>query len=369
MTTTTTSPAPPHAEDTAARATAPGGLTWTVFRLHRWALWMWIAYVAVGSGLLLWAWGPAANGLESVAAGCDLGGPAQPYCANGVYEALSTYQEFMRLGFFAILLAPLLVGAWAAASLTARELETGTAELAWTQSVTPARWLTAKLALPAVVATAGTALLLGLYRLAHLEGAPLFTEIRQWTPSWWNEDLFTAMGVVVLPRVLCAVAVGVLLGLLLKRTLASLGTGLVLVGGGIFAFVLGRRFLWPTEIRYGRDTPAGSPYTSTDPGEWQMSTGAVTESGELAGQSGELAGYGCMEAGYGDGGGAFDSDAYYACLEDRGFTDVWISYHPESHRWPLQLMESGIWLVVAALAVFVSYRVIRHRTAPRERAA
>ncbi|MER5476618.1 hypothetical protein ABT026_06500 [Streptomyces sp. NPDC002734] len=363
MTRTLTSPAPYEAEDAATPVKAPGGLPWTVLRLHRWALWLWIAYVCLASGVLLWAWGPAVGELRPLAASCELGGAVQPACARGVYAALGNYQEFMDLGFFAILGAPLLVGGWAAAALTARETETGTAGLAWTQSVSPARWLTTKLALPAVAVTAGMALLLALYRLAYLEGVELFIEIRKWTPSWWNENLLTAMGVVMLPRVLCAVAVGVLLGLLLKRTLASLGTGLLLIAASTFAVTVGRHAFWPTLVRHGRERTGESPYLSHTGSEWQISTGAVTQSGEMTGEAGERAGYGCMEAGYRESHRGFDTDAFYACLKDKGYTDVWIAYHPKSHYWPLQLVESGVWLAVAALAVFLSYRLLRNRTA------
>ncbi|MEU6160161.1 ABC transporter permease [Streptomyces sp. NPDC047130] len=363
MSTTLKSPVPPEAEDAAAPVKAPGGLAWAVFRLHRWALWAWIAYVALAAGVLLWAWGPAANELASLAAACDLGGQTEPSCARNVYQALETYQELMRLGFFAVFGAPFLVGAWAAAAPTAREMETGTAELAWTQSVTPARWLTAKLALPAVVAAAGTTLLLALYRLAHQEGAAAFTAIRHWTPSWYNEDLFTMTGVVMVPRVLCAVAVGVLLGLLLKRSLASLGTGLALLAASTFAVTLGRGYLWPREIRFARAETAGSPYLSLNGSEWQIATGAVTESGELAGDAGETAGYVCMNEGYRDDGPGFDADAFYSCLEDEGYTDIWVAFHNRDDFWPLQLVESGLWLAVALTAVALSYRALRRRTA------
>ncbi|MGW0603566.1 hypothetical protein [Streptomyces sp. NPDC002644] len=363
MNTTLRSPVPPEAEDAAPPVKAPGGLAWAVFRLHRWALWAWIAYVALAAGILLWAWGPAANELASLAGACDLGGRTEPACARHVYQALETYQEFMRLGFFAVFGAPFLVGAWAAAAPTAREMETGTAELAWTQSVTPARWLTAKLALPAVAATAGMTLLLGLYRFAHQEGAASFTAIRHWTPSWWNEDLFTMLGVVMVPRVLCAVAVGVLLGLLLKRSLASLGTGLALLAASTFAVTLGRAYLWPREIRFAKAETADSPYLSHNGSEWQITTGAVTESGELAGDAGETAGYACMDEGYRDDRVGFDADAFYSCLKDEGYTDIWVAFHNESDRWPLQFVESGLWLAVAVAAVVLSYRLLRRRTA------
>jgi len=49
---------------------------------------------------------------------------------------------------------PMLVGIFWGAPLVARELETGTYRLAWTQSITRRRWLTTKLAI-FVVATVG----------------------------------------------------------------------------------------------------------------------------------------------------------------------------------------------------------------------
>ncbi|WP_166021776.1 ABC transporter permease [Streptomyces chilikensis] len=351
--TTTLTPA-----STDAPAKVLGGIARTTLRLHRWALWLWTAYVALGTGLLLWARGPAANELRSLLASCDTGTTVPDACLSRLDAALGSYETLLRTGSYVILLIPFLVGAWAAAALTAREMETGTAHLAWTQSVTPARWLTAKLALPAVAVTAGTTLLLALYRLTHIEGSGPFEAVTHATRSPWGEDFFTGMGVVMVPRVLCGVAVGVLLGLLLRRTLASLGTGLLLMATGTASFTAGRQHLWPAEIRYGYAEDESSPRWDTVNDEWPMDSGAVTRSGELVGYD-----YGCLDAVHPSDGPPGDADDFYACLRADGYTDVWVTYHPEDHFWPLQLVESGIWLAVAALAVFLSYRVLRRRTA------
>ncbi|MFE5212030.1 ABC transporter permease [Streptomyces sp. NPDC056600] len=367
MSATLTPPSPADLDDAPAPVRPPGGRSWTVLRLHRSALWVWIAYVALGAGLLLWAWGPAVNEMRSALATCDMAAGTAPPCATSVHMTANTYQDFLVWGFYAIFLAPLLVGAWAAASLTAREMETGTAQLAWTQSVTPTRWLTTKLTLPAVAVTAGMTLLLALYRLAHLEGAGPYRAIRGETRSWWQEDVFTATGVVMVPRVLCAVAVGVLLGLLLRRTLASLGTGLALMGGGTVAFVVGRHLLWPTEIAYGSTTGSPMPHGDLGHGSRHVADGVVTESGALVEGNGGAADWDCYDAARRQSG--FDADGYFDCLRKEGITDVWTTYHPKSHFWPIQLVESGIWLAVAALAVFLSYRVLRNRTAAGRGAA
>ena len=55
-----------------------------------------------------------------------------------------------------ILLAPAVIGLFWGAPLIARELETGTADLAWNQSVTRTRWLAVKLAIGGLTAMAVT---------------------------------------------------------------------------------------------------------------------------------------------------------------------------------------------------------------------
>ncbi|MFY9864087.1 MAG: ABC transporter permease, partial [Trebonia sp.] len=55
-----------------------------------------------------------------------------------------------------ILLAPAVIGLFWGAPLIARELETGTADLAWNQSVTRTRWLAVKLAIGGLTAMALT---------------------------------------------------------------------------------------------------------------------------------------------------------------------------------------------------------------------
>ncbi|MGW0603568.1 hypothetical protein [Streptomyces sp. NPDC002640] len=351
---------PPATGPDAPPGRAPGGPVRAVLRLHRWAMWLWAAYVAVGAGLLLWAWGPAANELGSVLAGCGAApSPGAGTCALAPQlAALDDYEAWVRLGSYSILFAPVLVGTWAAASLTAREMETGTAHLVWTQSLSPARWLTVKLSLPAVAVTAGMALLLALYRLATLEGVAPRRQINGATLSPWGEDFFTGMGVVMVPRVLCAVALGVLLGLLIRRTLASLGTGLALMSAGTLAFHLGRHLLWPADVRYGYVAGEPSPRWNTADDEWPVDSGALTGSGEPVGYS-----YDCLDAVRPEDGPPGTADDFYACLEKSGLTDVWASYHPESHFWPLQLVESGIWLAVALATVILSYRILRLRTA------
>src|SRR5580692_8666816 len=70
--------------------------------------------------------------------------------------ARSPYDVVFLLSTGIILLAPAVIGLFWGAPLIARELETGTAALAWNQSVTRTRWLAVKLVIGALAAMAVT---------------------------------------------------------------------------------------------------------------------------------------------------------------------------------------------------------------------
>jgi len=52
-----------------------------------------------------------------------------------------------------------------------------------------------------------------------------------------------------------------------------------------------------------------------------------------------------------------DSLDFEACLAGHDGLQNYIHYHPASHYWPLQLVETGILLALAALAVFAVFAV------------
>lgn len=120
----------------------------------------------------------------------------------------------------ALLHVPCGVAAWAGGALTGRELESGTAELARTQSVSPARWLTAKLALAALPLVTGSAVLAVAFdRVWSGDRDVLVTD-------WTWDRVFVPRGPLLPALVLFALATGVLTGLVLRRTLPALGAAL-----------------------------------------------------------------------------------------------------------------------------------------------
>lgn len=135
--------APALDKPSAVRRTKPGpdGLAWTVLRLHRGAMWVWIGYVAISLGLLLWLWGPGSADAQAAFDKLGYGGAQD----NAFQGALSAFLPFIGNSLDTLFYDPLTlariaacaIAVFAAGPLIARELEQGTAQLAWTQSVSP----------------------------------------------------------------------------------------------------------------------------------------------------------------------------------------------------------------------------------------
>src|SRR4029450_7813836 len=129
--------------------------------------------------------------------------------------------EFGGLGDAAryLIVLPALVGLFVGAPLLARELEHGTHRFAWTQSITRRRWLLSKELLIALAVT--------------LRGLVLSAVV-----TWWRQPFdglegrmspsgFEIQGLVVPAYAVFALALGVLAGAALRRSLAAMSLTLV----------------------------------------------------------------------------------------------------------------------------------------------
>ncbi|MCX5529921.1 transporter [Streptomyces sp. NBC_00006] len=189
-------------------------LTWRQLRTQATAV---IAALAALAALLA-ATGPHLAGLHTTA-------------GRGLVQQLSpTDTTLYFVGGVTVLLVPALIGMFWGAPLVSRELETGTHRLAWNQGVTRTRWLVTKLTLTGLTATAATALI-------------------SLAVTWWsspvdqavaaggsdNTDnfvpridpaIFSARGVVPLGYAAFAFALGVLFGIVIRRTLPAMAATL-----------------------------------------------------------------------------------------------------------------------------------------------
>ncbi|MEV0775550.1 hypothetical protein ACIBLA_23710 [Streptomyces sp. NPDC050433] len=335
----------PPAPAPASARTALRGPLWVSVRQHRTALLIAAAAVLVGALILvayrIWA-GSVTD--DFAATGCKPDGPNGPDCsqvARDFSDDMNSFHYVMGYGSLFLQLLPMVLGVFVAGPVVARELESGTYKLAWTQSVSPARWLTAKL-LPFAVPV----LLL----------VPVLTAVRAWTASslpdntaydprpWYEITTYLSLGTLPLAYALFGIAAGALVGLLAARTVPAMSVTLLAFGGVYLALNGAREHLWPTAFA---TTPLDSPGPVGGSTEWWLEGGVIMANGD------RRSGPQCVSV---------DPDMP-ACLADRGATGRYAEYHPASHFWPLQLVETGIVLVLAAACVFAAFKVLRRRHA------
>jgi ABC-2 family transporter protein len=129
-----------------------------------------------------------------------------------------------------VLFVPALLGIFWAAPLIARELETGTYRLAWTQSVTRTRWLAAKLGVVGLSSMVVTGLLS--FMVTWWSSPIDKVEMNRFTPGVFDER-----GIAVIGYAAFAFALGATAGALIRRTLPAMATTLVAFIGARLAFV------------------------------------------------------------------------------------------------------------------------------------
>ncbi|MER5788090.1 hypothetical protein [Streptomyces sp. NPDC001980] len=203
-------PAAPSPTPAPAAASAHRSLR----RLHRPALLVWAVFVLLVTGWLLWLH------LSEVPAErtCPhLPFDSEEYAANCDYSAFTDANNVFNFLGEALSYSCVAVAAWAGGALIGRELESGTAKLAWTQSVSPVRWLAGKLTAAALPLVAGGGLLALVFGRA-------WTSDQDWLVSNWTYDrVFVPRGPLLPALLLFGLAVGALAGIALGRTLPALG--------------------------------------------------------------------------------------------------------------------------------------------------
>ncbi|MFJ3504364.1 MULTISPECIES: ABC transporter permease [unclassified Streptomyces] len=318
------------------------GSYWVTVRQYRRTLWLTGALVlaasAVIGGLRIWDAQYPDVYMED--------GYALPADGNRGFDLLRFGMEQLSLG---MVLLPLLAGAFVAGPLIAREFESGTYKISLTQSVTPAAWLRAKLLTATAVALVTTLALAGVFSTSWGRVS------NTWNLNWSDRGPYEAAGVVLFAYVLAAVAVGALVGQLIRRTLLAMAaTGLVM---GAVLLVLG-------ELRWSFlavKTVTG-PYGAT---LWTPENGFMTETGLLTSSGARFDQTTCwQEAARTPGTDSVDglwNKVQDQCLARNGVTAQYLDYHPQSHFWPTQLIETGILLALAALAAYAAFRVLRAR--------
>jgi hypothetical protein len=264
---------------------------------------------------------------------------ARPGCDLLVNHFRSEFGSLAQVGRWLILLPglALLVGA----PLLAREFEHGTFRLAWTQGISRRRWLLQKTAY----------LSGGLVVLAALLGA---------VAVWWRTPFdhvegrmlpaaFDVEGTVVPAYTLFALAIGVLAGILLRRTLAAVSLAAA-------AFVLTRlgveKLLRPYYL-----APLHRVATGSAPGvharDWVLDDKLVDAVGRrITSAREDLAVVHAQHAG-------IDAQQYLVSL---GWRRV-IEFQPAGRFWEFQAIETAIFVALALCAVWAALWLVRRHPA------
>ncbi len=137
---------------------------------------------------------------------------------------------------------PLLAGMFWGAPLVAREIETGTHRLVWTQSVSRLRWISSKLVIVLGVAAAAT---LAVSLLAVWAFQPLIPVLGNRFRGGW----FDVQGFLPAAYMLFALALGITIGAVWRRTIPAMAA--TLVGYAVVRVPLHsyRHYLLPAHVK------------------------------------------------------------------------------------------------------------------------
>ena len=339
-------------------------MTWLTWRQFR-ALSITAIVALAAIAIVLGATGPhlasmyASSGIPGCRATCTFRATNFLGLVNGIYPAVYT------AGVAAVILAPALIGIFWGAPLIAREIETGTFRLAWTQTITRSRWLGSKLAVPGLAAMAVTE---GLSLMYSWWAAPI-TEAARLAPGAnfptgmgpFSLLAFDAHGIVPLGYAAFAFTLGVTTGTFVRHSLPAMAITLAVFALVQVAMPLGIRPHLFAPIHQnvsvatrfsGQESVAGDTFTLTpdyifgQPGAWVMGSQAVN----AAGQPVSIMPAACLGQHTGDP---------MACIASHGI-EVAVTYQPTSRYWAFQWIETAIFLALAlALAGLCFWRLSR----------
>jgi hypothetical protein len=323
-------------------------MTWLVWRLHRTQLYIAAALLAALTVLLLVTGLQMASQYHSAVAACT----ASDSCAN---LASTLFLGSHAVGFLVIMTlgVPALFGLFWGAPLVASELETGTSQFAWMQSVTRKRWLavTAGEMLLAAAAWGGAVSAL----VTWWSGPDNALQLDQFKPG-----RFDIMGIVPVGYALFAMALGLCAGALLRRALPAIAVtlaGFIVVRAAVTLW-LRPHYLSAVTVTYklfSGYTPTGS--------YWQLAQGIRFPGGGLVPAPNGAAIDGipvgslpsaCAAAASGIRPGP-------SCRQALAAFHGFITYQPASRYWAFQGIEFGIFAALAALLIGVTAVVLLRR--------
>jgi hypothetical protein len=316
--------------------------TWRQFRVPAALTAFLLAVIAILLGIT--GHNVAQSWSASGAATCH--GVCSTAISNFLQDALSGADGMLyKTTAILMYILPALIGIFWGAPLIARELEAGTHRLAWNQSFTRTRWLGTKL----TIVGGASAATVGLLTWAVTSWGHHVDRVRFYriTPL-----MYGARGIVPIAYALFAFALGVTMGMLIRRTVPAMAATLAIYAGAVVSMPLWIRAHLAPAVRatppldvnninglllgaHNRMQVIGG---SSPLKAWVLSNSTITASGHPF--TGPANPQFC-----GPNTGA------ETCLHWIGTLGLRqdIMYQPASHFWQLQWTESGIFVALAVL--------------------
>ena len=245
---------------------------------------------------------------------------------------------------------PLLPGLFWGAPMVASELETGTNQFAWTQSITRRRWLAVR---------AGWLLLAA----AVLAGA-VSALVTWWsgpdnalTADAFQVNRFDVTDIVPVGYAIFAMALGICAGALLRRTLPALAVTLAGFAGlrVLIALWLRLHYMTPVTVYYKLTAPFHARRVPT----WQSARASSARTASPRPAPAATASTGYRSRPYAS---KAQPRTPLPCLAAHGYRG-YLTYQPASRFWAFQGIETGIFVVLAAVLLGVTFWVLKRRDA------
>ena len=272
----------------------------------------------------------------------------------------------------ALLAIPALLGLFWGAPLLARELESGSYRLAWTQSIPRTRWLAVKVTLVGAVSIA-------VAELFSLMVSWWFSPIDKVNMNRFTPAIFDERGIVAIGYAAFAVALGITAGAIIRKTLPAMAA--ILIGFAavrlLITYVVRPNLISPTHVSAPLATvsdvgfaaaPSGTTLmagTPTISNAWIQSNQIVNAGGQAP--SGQyvhrfLAQH-CPSIIESPSAGSRPAPAAFKeCITQISTTfHEAVTYQPASNYWPFQAYETLIFLGLALILIGLSFWWIRHR--------
>jgi hypothetical protein len=340
-----TVPARPE-QDASLRPVPWRRMAWVTWRQHRFAL----ASVAVflgGLAVYLWIVGRQLHHAYAAAIACH------PASSAACIDAISSFNGLNHdlLGGYVLQPVPALIGAFVAAPVLARELETGTFRYAWTQGFGRWRWTLAKLtglALAVMAAAGVVSVLFSWYYQPYFGAGNQALSLRAWSPL--DAYLFDLRGLAFAAWTLVAFAIGALAGVLIRQVVPAIVATLAAYSGLTIAAGMFLRHHYMTPLASSR---LNLPASAWIVGRWWTKGGKPTVA---PWNNPHL----CPPSGTGKSNASFN--ALMQCFARHGYT-LWHNYQPASRFWTFQAIESGWLLALSALLIAATVWLVRRRAA------